>query len=133
MKSGGNFEVKITEELLHEVKDREENFSDGVILPDGDYRLIGKGGHLKTLMGMLPYSEKEIWKMVPEDDSVLFWLIEKTGCVLTDYNSTVGMTMTAAQKEVFDALVHHGFITEDYYDLTKQREKMRKRENNVIR
>lgn len=123
--------MKITEELLLEVKDKEENFSDGVILPDGDYRLIGKGGHLKTLMEMLPYSEKEIWKMVPEDDSALFWLIEKTGCVLTDYNSTVGMTMTAAQKEVFDALVRHGFITEEYFDLTRQREKMRQKEKEA--
>lgn len=124
--------MKITEKLLEEVKDRKENFSDGVILPDGDYRLIGKGGHLQTLMGLLPYSEKEIWKMVPENDSALFWLIEKTGCVLTDYNSTVGMSMTRAQKEVFDAMVRHGLITEEYFDLTKQRQKMHQKENDAV-
>ena len=120
--------MRVTEEVLQEMKDNDKNFSDGVILPDGDYRLIGKGGHLKMLMGLLPYSEKEIWKMVPEDDSALFWLIEKTGCVLTDYNSTVGMTMTPAQKEVFDVLVSYGFISEEYFDLTRQRKKIHEKE-----
>ena len=53
--------MKITEEFL---KNAEEipNFSDGVIMPDGDYRLINEGGHLQTLMSLLPYPEKEIWK-----------------------------------------------------------------------
>ena len=65
-------------------------------------------------------------KLIPEDDSPLFWLIEKTGCVLTDYNNSLGMKMTAEQQRVFDAMRRHGFITDDYYDLTKQREKVRK-------
>ena len=36
------------------------------------------------------------------------------------------MKMTAEQQRVFDAMRRHGFITDDYYDLTKQREKVRK-------
>ena len=108
------------------MKNAEEipNFSDGVIMPDGDYRLINEDGHLQTLMSLLPYPEKEIWKMIPENDSALFWLIEKTGCVLTDYNSTVGMAMTPEQKEVFDLLVKHGIVSEEYFDITKQRQKI---------
>ena len=115
--------MKITEEFL---KNTEEipNFSDGVIMPDGDYRLINEGGHLQTLMSLLPYPEKEIWKMIPENDSALFWLIEKTGCGLTDYNSTVGMAMTTEQKEVFDLLVKHGIVSEEYFDITTQRQKI---------
>ena len=120
--------MKVTEEVLQNAE-KIQNFSDGVIMPDGDYRLIGENGHLGTLMALLPYSEKEIWKMIPENDSALFWLIEKTGCVLTDYNSTVGMAMTPEQKEVFDALVKHGFISEEYFDITKQREKVRMQQN----
>ena len=104
--------MKVTEELLKEKKKTDLNFSDGIILPDGDYRPISKGGHLHRL--------------IPEDDSPLFWLIEKTGCVLTDYNNSLGMKMTAEQQRVFDAMRRHGFITDDYYDLTKQREKVRK-------
>ena len=62
----------------------------------------------------------------------LFWLIEKTGCVLTDYNNSIGMKMTVAQQKVFDAMRKHGILTDDYYDLTKQREKARKeREQNT--
>ena len=99
--------MKLTEELLLKAG-QIPNFSDGVILPDGDYRLIEEKGHLQTLMALLPYPEKEI---------------EKTGCVLTDYNSTVGMTMTPAQKEVFDALVKHEIISPEYFDITRQREK----------
>ena len=34
--------------------------------------------------------------------------------------------MTPAQKQVFDAMRRHGFLTDDYYDLTKQREKVKK-------
>lgn len=117
--------MKITEELLREMEGKDNNFSDGIIMPDGDYRLIGKGGHLHALMSLLPYPEKEIWQMVPQDDSALFWLIEKTGCVLTDYNNTIGMKMTPQQQEVFEAMKRHGFLTEDYYDLTRQRAKFR--------
>ena len=116
--------VKVTEELLQEA-DEIQNFSDGIIMPDGDYRLIGEKGHLQMMMELLPYSEKEIWKMIPENDSALFWLIEKTGCVLTDYNSTVGMAMTPDQKAVFDMLVKHGIVSSEYFDITRQRQKMR--------
>ena len=63
--------------------------------------------------------------LIPENDSALFWMIEKTGCVLTDYNSTVGMAMTQSQKEVFDALVARGIISPEYFDITRQRQKMR--------
>ena len=68
--------MKITEELLQKA-DQIPNFSDGVIMPDGDYRLIEEKGHLQTMMALLPYPEKEIWKMIPENDSALFcsWLI----------------------------------------------------------
>ena len=116
--------MKVTEELLQKA-DQIQNFSDGIIMPDGDYRLIEENGHLQTMMALLPYPEKEIWKMIPENDSALFWMIERTRCVLTDYNSTVGIAMTPEQKEVFDALVKHGIISPEYFDITKQRQKMR--------
>ena len=121
--------MKITEELLNEMKTKDENFSDGLIKPDGDYIRIPKG-HLHGMMELLPWTEDEIWKMIPENDSPLFWMIEKTGCVLTDYNSTVGMTMTPEQKEVFDGLVKHGIISPEYFDITKQRQKMREEEKH---
>ena len=107
------------------IKKAAEVGMDGLILPDGDYHRITKG-HLHGLMALFPETEDEIWKMIPEDDSPLFWLIEKTGCVLTDYNNSIGMKMTPAQKQVFDAMRRHGFLTDDYYDLTKQREKVKK-------
>ena len=113
------------------MKVEDENFSDRLILPDGDYIRIPKG-HLHGMMALLPWTEDEIWKMIPENDSPLFWLIEKTGCVLTDYNNSIGMKMTVAQQKVFDAMRKHGILTDDYYDLTKQREKARKeREQNI--
>ena len=119
--------MKITEELLQKA-DQIPNFSDGVIMPDGDYRLIEEKGHLQTMMALLPYPEKEIWKMIPENDSALFWMIEKTGCVITDYNSTVGMDMTHEQERVFQALVAHGFISSEYFNLSSQRKKFHDQE-----
>lgn len=41
--------MKVTEELLNEMKEKDENFSDGLILPDGDYIRIPKG-HLHGMM-----------------------------------------------------------------------------------
>ena len=119
--------MKVTDELLDELKreHKDENFADGIILPDGDYRQA-ENGHLQAMMELLPGTDNEIWKMIPEGDSPLFWAVEKTGCVLTDYNSTVGMKMTPQQKEVFDLFLKHGLITEEYFDLTKQREKAKK-------
>ena len=111
--------MKVTEELLNKMK-QDSNFSDGIIMPDGDYRLIQDGGHMEALMGLLPYTSDEIFK--------LFWLIEKTGCVITDYNSTVGMDMTHEQERVFQALVAHGFISSEYFNLSSQRKKFHDQE-----
>ena len=41
--------MKITEELLNEMKIKDENFSDGLIKPDGDYVRIPRG-HLHGMM-----------------------------------------------------------------------------------
>ena len=53
--------MKITEELLNEMKIKDENFSDGLIKPDGDYIRIPRG-HLRGMMELLPWTENEIWK-----------------------------------------------------------------------
>ena len=116
--------MKVTEELLEEMKYKDENFSDGLILPDGDYHRITKG-HLHGLMALFSETEDEIWKMIPEDDSALFWLVEKTGCVLTDVNSTIGMKMTPSQQKTYEALSSRGIVSDEYYDLTRQREKVK--------
>lgn len=121
--------MKLTEELLNKMEQKKELYGDGIIMPDGDYRLI-QDGHLKTLMSLLPYTENELWKMIPEDDSALFWLVEKTGCVLTDVNSTIGMKMTPEQQKTFEALSCRGIISSEYYDLTKQREKTHARQSS---
>lgn len=55
--------MKITEELLNEMKIKDENFSDGLIKPDGDYVRILRG-HLHGMMELLPWTENEIWKMI---------------------------------------------------------------------
>ena len=120
--------MKITQELIDSYGDKKDKLSDGVIMPDGDYRLLEKG-HLQTLMDLLPESDNEIWKMIPEDDSALFWMVEKTGCVLTDYNTTIGMKMTPQQQTVFDLLVNNRIIEWEDSDLTKQREMVHKKEN----
>lgn len=114
--------MRLTEELLVEMENNKILYSDGFIKPDGEYLLI-KGSHLHSLMTLLPDTEQEIWKMIPDDDSALFWLIEKTQCVITDYNSSVGMKKTPEQEEVFSALVSHHIITDKYFDISEERKK----------
>ena len=68
--------------------------------------------------------------MIPDDDSALFWLVEKTGCVLTDVNSAIGMKMTPQQQKTYEALSSRGIVSDEYFDLTKQREKVHARQSS---
>jgi hypothetical protein len=99
-----------------------KNYAAGVILPDGSYQLT-KVGHLHLLLELMQMPAQQVWEMIPREDSPLFWLIEHTGCVITDENSTVGMKMNPAQEKTYRALVEHGLIADKYYDLTREREK----------
>ena len=47
--------MKLTEELLKEMEKKKELYGDGIIMPDGDYRLI-QDGHLKT-----NHEQKGLW------------------------------------------------------------------------
>ena len=38
---------------------------------------------------------------------------------------TIGMKMTPAQQKTYEALSSRGIISDEYYDLTKQREKVK--------
>lgn len=97
-----------------------KNYAAGVILPDGSYELI-KEGHLHLLMDLMPMPKEKVWELIPKEDSPLFWLIEHTGCVITDENSTLGLSMTPAQERTYKALAEHGVIADKYVDLTEQR------------
>ena len=97
-------------------------YASGVILPDGSYRLT-QAGHLHTLMDIMSMPANEIWEKIPKNDSPLFWLIEHTGCVITDENSTVGLVMTPEQETTYRELVAHDIIADKYFDLTGERKK----------
>ena len=114
--------MKVNEKFFEKVKNEGGNCAEGVILPDGEYELTD-GSHLRTLIRLAGIPEEQLWEMIPKDDSALFWLIDYTGCVITDLNSSVGLAMTGAQKEVYDALVFHGIIHDKYYDITNERKK----------
>lgn len=117
--------MKLEEQLLPKMKADPVKYSDGIIKPDGDYILLEQG-HLHTLMNLLPGPEGEIWDQIPQNDSPLFWMIEQTGCVITDYNSSVGMTMTPEQEKSFRFLVQNGIITDKYFDITSERQRRRR-------
>ena len=51
--------------------------------------------------------------------------------IVTDYNSSVGMDMTPQQEKVFQALADHGFISHEYFNLTKQRQKVHEQEKET--
>ncbi len=99
-----------------------KNYAAGVILPDGTYQLT-KAGHLHLLLELMGMPAEQVWERIPREDSPLFWLIEHTGCVITDENSTVGMAMTPEQERTYRALVDHGLIADKYFDLTNERKK----------
>lgn len=112
--------MKVNEEFFEKMKQEGVDCAAGVILPDGEYELT-KESHLHTLIGITGIPEKQLWEMIPKEDSALFWLIAYTGCVITDTNSSVGLAMTDAQKEVYDALISHGIIQDKYYDISNER------------
>lgn len=99
-------------------------YSAGVILPDGEYILTEN--HLQTLMELVDKPKEEVWEMIPKEDSPLFWMIDYTGCVITDRESCVGLTMNEAQQKTYHALVSHGVLTDKFYDITNERKKNEK-------
>lgn len=112
----------LTEELFSQMKESGKDYSGGVIKPDGEY-ILTTDGHLKTLMNQMNLTEAELFHQVPENDSAMFWLIEHTGCVTTDFYSSVGMEMTPQQQKTYRALVEHGIIDDKYYDISASRKK----------
>lgn len=72
--------MKITEELLNEMKIKDENFSDGLIKPDGDYVRIP--GTSSWNDGIASMDRERNLENDPDDDSPLFWLIEKQDAFL---------------------------------------------------
>ena len=104
------------------LKEHGKKYASGIILPDGSYELT-KTRHLDMLLEQMPLPREKVWEQIPKQDSPLFWLIEHTGCVITDDNSTVGMKMTPAQERTYRALTEHGVIADKYYDLTEERKK----------
>ncbi len=114
--------MKIDEAFFENVGEDAKAYSTGVILPDGQY-ILTKEGHLHTLLGLVDIPKEQVWEMVPKDDSVLFWLIDYTGCVITDDYSSVGEAMTSQQKKTYSALVEHGVIADKYFDITEERKR----------
>ena len=112
----------IDEKFFAGLGEDRRKYASGVILPDGSYRLT-QAGHLHTLMDIMAMSANEIWEKIPKNDSPLFWLIEHTGCVITDENSTVGLAMTPEQEATYRRLVAHDIIADKYFDLTGERKK----------
>lgn len=101
------------------------DLSAGVILPDGDY-ILAKNSHLKTLVEQMNMPEDRVWELIPKQDSPLFWLIARTGCVITDGSCSVGLARTPQQQRTYDALLAHGVISDKYYDITEERRKARR-------
>ena len=111
--------MKIKDESFKMILQAGAEYCDGVIMPDGEYLLTDN--HLNTLVSLTGKTKETVWNMIPSEDSALFWLIAYTGCVVTDYNASVGIQMTKEQKQVYDALVEHGVILDKYYDISKER------------
>lgn len=116
--------MTVDEAFFENVGKDGQNYSAGVILPDGSYELL-KEGHLHKLLELMPMPKEQVWELIPKGDSPLFWLIEHTGCVITDENSTLGLTMTPAQERTYRALAEHGVIADKYVDLTEERKRAR--------
>ncbi len=112
----------VDDEHLKNLGEKCAGYGAGVILPDGSYILAAES-HLRTLISLVDMPESSLWDMIPKEDSALFWLIAYTGCVITDYNSSVGMVMTPAQEATYQALVLHGIILDKYYDISNERKK----------
>ncbi len=105
------------------------DYAAGVILPDGEYVLTDN--HLETLLELSGQPKELLWDMIPKEDSALFWMIAYTGCVITDYNSSVGMEMTKQQEKTFRAMVNHGVLLDKYYDITNERKKVAEENGEV--
>jgi hypothetical protein len=114
--------MTLDENFFNQMEENPGNYAAGVILPNGQY-ILTKDGHLHTLLHLTKMPESEVWEMIPKTDSPLFWLIDYTGCVITDDYSSVGEEMTEPQEETYRALVEHGVIQDKYYNISRERKR----------
>lgn len=99
------------------------HYTEGVILPDGQY-LPMEGNHLETLLKISKLTKEEAWEKVREGESLLFWLIAYTGCAITDLNCSVGVDLTEKQSNTYRKLVEKGTITDKFYNISSRKEKL---------
>lgn len=87
------------------------HYCTAVIDRDGDIEAC-QVSHLKTMMEM--YGDPDILSKIPEDNSPLFWLLNRLHCVLVDYeNQLYSGELTGAQEQALEALATHGLICEN--------------------
>lgn len=100
----------------------DDRYAEGVILPDGKYIPL-KENHLETLLEISHLTKEDVFGKVKEGESILFWLIAYTGCVITDLNCCVGTDMTARQEKTYRQLVEEGVITDKLYNISSKTSK----------
>ena len=108
-------------EDIKKLKDDPYTYEDLIIMPDGEI-INANYGHVNALERILGVPRDLLYAMIDERDNPQFWLLEKTGCMSVSKRAAFGMKRTKAQKDVYEELVRNHIVSNNYYDITEERE-----------
>lgn len=108
-------------EDIKKLKDDPYTYEDLIIMPDGEI-INANYGHVNALERIFGVPRDLLYVMIDERDNPQFWLLEKTGCMSVSKRAAFGMNRNKVQKEVYEELVRNHIVSNNYYDITEERE-----------
>ncbi|WP_373261928.1 hypothetical protein [Hungatella hathewayi] len=108
-------------EDIKKLKDDPYTYEDLIIMPDGEI-INANYGHVNALVRIFGVPRDLLYVMIDERDNPQFWLLEKTGCMSVSKRAAFGMNRNKVQKEVHEELVRNHIVSNNYYDITEERE-----------
>lgn len=109
----------LTESVLNEMKKTFINYCEGIITPDGDFR-IAKNGHINELILATGENYDVIFQKMPINAAPLFWLCMYTNSLVVNYDYTLcTVNITSEQKKAYKSLVKHRLIKDNLKTVTR--------------
>lgn len=111
--------MRLTESIIKRMEKEYINYCEGIITPDGDFR-IARYGHINELILVTGETNDEIYAKMPVTAGPLSWLCMYTNCVIVNYdNSFCSENITREQKKAYRLLVEHRIIKDNLITITR--------------
>lgn len=109
----------LTESVLNEMEKTFINYCEGIITPDGDFR-IAQYGHVNEMILVTGETYDVIMEKMPIDAAPICWLCMYTNSLVVNYDYTLcSENITSEQKKAYKSLVKHKLIRDNLKTVTR--------------